>query len=30
MRVWAKTRANGEYHSNNISHAVYGFRVHIL
>lgn len=26
MRVWAKTRANGEYHSNNISHAVYGFR----
>ena len=26
MKIWAKTRANGEYHSPNISHAVAGFR----
>lgn len=26
MKVWAKIRPNGEYHSHNISHAVYGFR----
>lgn len=26
MKVWAKTRANGEYHSHNIAHAVAGFR----
>lgn len=26
MKVWAKTRANGEYHSQNIAHAVFGFR----
>lgn len=26
MKVWAKIRPNGEYHSHNISHAVYGFK----
>lgn len=26
MKVWAKTRVNGEYHSHNIAHAVIGFR----
>lgn len=26
MKIWAKTRANGEYHSHNIAHAVAGFR----
>lgn len=26
MKIYAKTRANGEYHSPNISHAVAGFR----
>lgn len=26
MKVWAKIRENGEYHSQNISHAVFGFR----
>ena len=26
MKIWAKIRANGEYHSPNISHAVAGFR----
>lgn len=26
MKIWAKIRANGEYHSHNISHAVFGFR----
>ena len=26
MKIWAKTRANGEYHSHNIAHAVMGFR----
>lgn len=25
MKIYAKTRANGEYHSHNIAHAVYGF-----
>ena len=26
MKVYAKVRKNGEYHSQNISHAVFGFR----
>lgn len=26
MKVYAKIRQNGEYHSQNISQAVYGFR----
>ena len=26
MKIYAKTRANGEYHSHNIAHAVFGFR----
>jgi hypothetical protein len=26
MKVWARTRSNGEYHSENIAHAVFGFR----
>lgn len=26
MKTWAKTRANGDYHSHNIAHAVAGFR----
>ena len=26
MKILAKTRANGEYHSHNIAHAVFGFR----
>lgn len=26
MRLWAKTRENGEYHSTNIAHAVFGFK----
>lgn len=26
MKIWAKTRLNGEYHSHNIAHAVFGFR----
>lgn len=26
MIIYAKIRENGEYHSPNISHAVYGFR----
>ena len=26
MKIYAKTRSNGEYHSPNISHAVHGFR----
>lgn len=26
MKIYAKTRANGEYHSHNIAHAVMGFR----
>ena len=26
MKIYAKTRPNGEYHSHNISHAVMGFR----
>lgn len=26
MKVWAKVRTNGEYHSQNIAHAVFGFR----
>lgn len=26
MKVWAKIRENGEYHSHNIAHAVFGFR----
>lgn len=26
MIIYAKVRSNGEYHSHNISHAVYGFR----
>ena len=26
MKIWAKIRANGEYHSHNIAHAVMGFR----
>ena len=26
MKIWAKTRENGEYHSHNIAHAVFGFR----
>lgn len=26
MKVWAKIRPNGEYHSHNIAHAVFGFK----
>jgi len=26
MKIWAKIRENGEYHSHNIAHAVFGFR----
>ena len=26
MKIYAKIRKNGEYHSQNISHAVFGFR----
>ena len=26
MKIWAKIRANGEYHSHNIAHAVFGFK----
>ena len=26
MKIFAKVRSNGEYHSHNIAHAVYGFR----
>lgn len=26
MKIWAKVRANGEYHSHNIAHAVFGFK----
>lgn len=26
MAIYAKIRANGEYHSQNFAHAVYGFR----
>ncbi len=26
MKIYAKVRKNGEYHSQNISHAVFGFR----
>lgn len=26
MKIWTKTRANGDYHSHNIAHAVVGFR----
>lgn len=26
MKIWAKTRSNGEYHSHNIAHAVFGFK----
>lgn len=26
MKIWAKTRANGGYHSHNIAHAIVGFR----
>lgn len=26
MKIWAKTRANGDHNSHNIVHAVVGFR----